>query len=157
MTMSAFTGVVTTRDVLEWAIAQGVFTGDGTQGGNDHRSVTKDVQGPWKDVLFALVTCAAEAVANSSVPTVRYGGLEGFEDYVDARCLPNIVNAYSLTPQQADVARALAVEIRLFFDASTISIGMAGLDGPVDGDLYYHCAFDFQIDVPAWATARAQP
>jgi hypothetical protein len=157
MTMSAFTGVVTTRDVLEWAIVQGVFTHDGTHVSNGRRPVTKDVQGPWKDVLLALVTCAAEAVADKSFPTVRYGGLEGFEDYVDAHCLANIVNAYSLTPQQAGVARALAGEIRLFFDASTISIGMAGLDGPVDGDLYYHCAFDFEIDVPKWAMTRAQP
>ena len=150
--MSAYTGVVTTRDVLEWAIDQGVFTDDRTHAGNPHRSVIGDFAGPWTEILYALVQCVAERLADRSIPVFERGGLEGFEEYVEARCLQNLTHVFGLTTAQIDVVRSLAQEFRLFFDASVLNMSSAGLDGPITGDLDYHCGFDYGIEIPDWVS-----
>ena len=68
--------------------------------------------------------------------------------------MQNLIRVFDLTAVQVDVVRALASEFRLFFDASVLQISQTGLDGPITGDLEYHCGFDFNIEIPHWVSNR---
>lgn len=80
--------------------------------------------------------------------------LAGFEEYVEARILANVVRTFLLTPEQAALVLKLTQELRLFFEG-TVAVGDRGLDAPIEGDLYYHCSFDYDVQVPDWAAWRA--
>lgn len=152
--MSRYTGVVTARDVLGWAITQGVFTEQGIREGEVHQPVVSGVDGPWMDVLDALMTVAAEGLGDPASGIERHGWLDHFEEYVEARCLAHLVDRFSLTADQSAAVLRLAEDIRLFFDG-TIAIGSTGLDGPLKGDLLYQARFDYDIEIPEWAASRA--
>ncbi|MBC7593305.1 MAG: hypothetical protein H7288_05105 [Kineosporiaceae bacterium] len=114
--MSSYKGVVTARDVLSWAISQGVFTESGIRQRELHQPVVNGIDGPWIDILNALITAADEGLADPSSGIDRNGQLDGFEDYVETHCLANWVQAFSLTPDQSAVVVRLAEDVRLFFD-----------------------------------------
>jgi hypothetical protein len=146
--------VVTARDLLGWAISQGVFTQQGVRQGEFNRPAVVGIDGPWTDILLALITAAGEGLADPSSGIARDGSLDGFVEYVEGRCLVNFVRTFSLTTEQAAAVMSLAKDVRLFFDGA-ISIDSSGLDGPIRGDVYYQCGFDYRIDVPKWAASRA--
>lgn len=143
--MSVYTRVVTARDVLYWALDQGVFT-----------SELSGADGPWPQIGSALITAAGEGLVSSEMPIDPRGdAFDFFEEFVAAHCLNGIVEAFKLNAEQTQIVMQLASEIRLFFDASTIFIDDSGLDGPVQGDLQYQCTVDYNIEIPSWAAARA--
>lgn len=152
--MSSSDGVVTARDVLSWAINQGVFTEKGNRQRELHQPVANGIDGPWIDILDALIIAADEGLADPLSGIHRNGQLDGFEDYVEARCLANLTHNSSLTAAQSAVVMKLAEDVRQFFDG-TISIAPSGLGGPIEGDLFYHCGFDYVIEIPQWAASRA--
>src|SRR3954454_14787013 len=53
--VSSSDDVVTARDVLSWAINQGVFTEEGTRQRELHQPVANGIDGPWIDILDALI------------------------------------------------------------------------------------------------------
>lgn len=153
--MSSSTRVVTARDVLVWATSQGIFTEEHVQQGQVVRPPTVGVSGPWDGVVAHLIAIAGDGLLDQSSGIVPGGWLDGFEEYVEARHLETLVRTFSLTEEQTSVVMKLAEEIRLFFDGRTIAIDPSGLDGPVHGDLSYHCNLDYSIEVPDWAAPRA--
>ena len=153
--MSINTGVVTSRDVLGWAIQQGVFTEDRDREQRPYVSPTGGVEGPWTAVLNALVNTLGERLFateywhdNKDQPDLVY-------DVIVREDLPRICADLKLTTEQAQIASGLVTELRLFFDG-VLSIHEQGLDAPVKGDLGYQCRFDYTIDIPGWAAHRAQ-
>jgi hypothetical protein len=112
------------------------------------------LDGPWDEVVADLVEALDHGLADAASGMSFDGLIDGFEEYVSSTWLTTIVERRHLSDRQAEVVLGIAEDMRLFFD-STVRLGPGGLDDPIEGDLSYLCSFDYDIDVPSWASWRA--
>lgn len=112
------------------------------------------LDGPWDEVVADLVEALDQGLADAASGVSPDCWIDGFEEYVASTWLATLVKRRHLSDRQAEVVLGIAVDLRLFFD-STVRLGPGGLDDPIEGDLYYLCSFDYDIDVPSWAAWRA--